>query len=251
MNNTPCESRDSFGCHGDPTLDSCCQRERDLREKVESYKERLSASDPTAVRRRIAERAVVRAANEVVVSEQPAGDDEAGDDLAGDDEEEILRMLREQRLAELRKEARRDAAAADVELVEEEDVLASLNQPSSSPLLCCLVQPDFSRKEDVTECLRLLASESRVVVCRLQPHSPVPRVLGWHEPTTVVLVLRDKTVVASVAVLEDGWRNEDLLKSVREGIERTGTMGPEDEHDEDKSPCAVCGRRYLHAHIVS
>lgn len=257
----PSEQHDHF----DATLHSCCERDRAQVAKVDGYKQALRLVDPTAVRRRIASESVGRNA-----PGEDESEDESESDL-GSGDDEMLEMLRRRRIDELKDEAagaraRRteraeraegtDRTDDGVELVGEDDLLATLHAHAGDAVLCALIQPEFSRRDDLIECLYALAPSCAAVACRLAPHSALPAVLGWHDPATVVLLLRDDTVVASVTVLEDGWRDNDLIASLSEVLARAVTANDNDEREDSdggdgETPCTICGRRYLHTHITT
>lgn len=250
----------------DATMVSCCEREREQQEKVPAYAQTLSGSDPTAVRRRIVAESVVRAPPPSL----PAVEDDTESDLEDSgtdaDDDRVLEMLRRQRLEELCGNSQpRSAVPQDEEVNEvcvldelEDDVPAVLRARSKagSKVLCALIQPGFARKDDLIECLQGASLACRVVACRLQPVSALPASMGWSEATTVVLLLKDDTVVASVEVMEEGWRDHDLAQSLEAvllhagGVDRCDKNSRADESDDDgPGPCATCGRRYLHTHI--
>ncbi len=252
----------------DATLFSCCQREREEQEKIRAYAQTLAVSDPTAVRRRIVAESVIRAPPWSVTAAENDTENDTESDLddsgADGDDDHVLEMLRRQRLEELRGDLEpravipEDNGADRVCVLDEleHDVPSALRATSKagSKVLCALIQPGFSRKDDLIECLHAASFGCRVVACRLQPVSALPASLGWREATTVVLLLKDDAVVASVEVMEEGWRDHDLVRSLKEvllhagGAEGRGMNGGDDESDED-GPCAICGRRYLHTHI--
>ncbi len=251
----------------DATRFSCCEREREQQEKIRAYAQTLSVSDPTAVRRRILAESVVRAPPRSSTVGEDDTESELSDSGAEADEDQVLEMLRRQRLVELRggTEARGATSGDEEEAVcvldeLDDDVHVALRAASKagSKVLCALIQPGFPRKEDLIECLHASSLACRVVACRLQPSSSLPARLGWRDATTVVLLLKDDTVVASVAVMEEGWREHDLVRSLEEILHRAGGTpdgngqgGGNDESDDDSpSPCAVCGRRYMHTHVV-
>lgn len=242
----------------DPTMSSCCEREREELRKVEEYKQKLSLVDPTCVRRRILAESVVR---NPVTSARP--EDRDGDatesELGSDDDDRVLEILRLQRLKELRGQGKPDSAASTgVRVLDENeccegDLLAALRP--NAKILCALIQPDFGRKDDLIECLQAVGHVCPVVAYRLQALSTLPAVLGWQEPTTAVLLMRDNIVVASVAVMETGWRDHDLIRSLEEILSRACDEIDKDaeDHDDDDgdgpAPCDICGRRYLHTHV--
>ena len=240
----------------DPTRASCCEREREQQEKEYVYKQRLARVDPTSVRMRFAAESVAR--NPLDAGGHRSVETES--DLDDESDDEILEMLRRQRIQELKGDGEAPAetnARFGVELIDEssDDLLHVLRQHATGIVLCALIQHEFSRKDDLIECLNAVCVSCPVVACRLQPHSALPAVLGWQDLTTVILLLRSDTVVASVAVLQSGWRHHDLIASLKQVL---GTKYDAEEDDEANeaddaagvpAPCTVCGRRYLHTHI--
>ena len=252
----------------DATRFSCCEREREQQEQILAYARTLSVSDPTAVRRRIVAESIVRAPPPYVLAAEDDTESDLSDTGADADDDHVLEMLRRQRLEELRGDSEPGPANPVDEEAEgvcvldelEDDIFEALRASSKagSKVLCALIQPGFSRKEDLIECLHAASLACRVVACRLQPMSTLPAMMGWREATTVVLLLRDDTVMASIAVMEEGWRDHDLVRSLEEILIRAGgsdaldNHGGNDESDDDgPGPCAICGRRYLHTHVNS
>lgn len=240
----------------DPTRASCCEREREQQEKEYVYKQRLARVDPTSVRMRFAAESVVRNPLDAVGHRSV----ETESDLDDDSDDEVLEMLRRQRIEELKGSAAAPVetdARLGVELVDEssDDLLRILRQHATGIVLCALIQHEFSRKDDLIECLNAVCVSCPVVVCRLQPLSALPAVLGWQNQTTVVLLLRSDTVVASVAVLESGWRHHDVVASLKQvlgtkhGAEEDDESNKADDAADGRAPCTICGRRYLHTHI--
>lgn len=141
-------------------------------------------------------------------------------------------------------------------------LMSTLEEDISSETICCLIQPSFSRRNDLVEYLMAIAETHgayRFVTCHLQQHSRMPSLLGQSGGShdTVILLLCKHVVVASITVLDDdAWRKEQIEKSIISCIGShtcvSATIQGRDnssEEDDEEEPCSTCGRRYPHQHV--
>jgi len=240
----------------DPTLNSCCERDRAKHSFELKAKAALQRVDRVDLRTRLETGVLGRRPQECIEGSESS----IGDPESDSHEDALLSRLRLQRLQEVQKATPSSFGSGIVSTVSEAQAMEDVRQGDGNHVIHLAAEGDAVGQE-LEEHLDQVAFEckgARFLRVILSRQSRLPPMLGVpHAPALLVFnegALTAKSLVAKFT--KDGTLlQEQVSKFLRQtGVDKDGESDSDPQSEgEDQSdwqePCEICGRRYFHEHI--